>query len=91
MTEFLEVVSRPKFSKIIKSRDIVYLLGYINRISEFCDVRTVDLISRDSKDDFLLALAKASRADFLITGDQDLLILKTYGRTQIFLSQTSFH
>ena len=40
-------------------------------------------ICRDSKDNFLLALAKDAGADFLITGDKDLLSLKTFGNTKI--------
>jgi len=35
------------------------------------------------KDDFLLALAKSSNADFLVTGDRDLLVLENYGKTKI--------
>jgi putative PIN family toxin of toxin-antitoxin system len=30
-------------------------------------------LSRDAKDDYYLSLCKAARADFLITGDKDLL------------------
>ena len=33
-------------------------------------------IRRDPKDDHLLALAKGAKADLLITGDDDLLVLK---------------
>jgi uncharacterized protein len=40
-------------------------------------------VCRDPKDDFLLALAKGSRADFLITSDRDLLDLKNYSWTRI--------
>ncbi len=40
-------------------------------------------ICRDPKDDYLLALAKAAKADLLITGDDDLLVLKKHGKTRI--------
>lgn len=40
-------------------------------------------ICRDPKDDYLLALAKAAKADLLITGDEDLLVLKKYGKARI--------
>jgi putative PIN family toxin of toxin-antitoxin system len=36
-------------------------------------VSTHVALSRDAKDDHYLSLCKASRADFLITGDKDLL------------------
>lgn len=39
--------------------------------------------SRDSKDNFLLSLSLDSNADYLITGDMDLLVLKKSGSTQI--------
>ena len=46
-------------------------------------VRIVDLplsspVCRDPRDDIVLATAVAARADMLATGDQDLLVLKSY-------------
>jgi uncharacterized protein len=38
-------------------------------------------IGRDAKDNYLLALAKDSQADFLITGDRDLLSLVNFEGT----------
>ncbi len=38
---------------------------------------------RDPKDNFLLALAKDSGADYLITGDKDLLDMKLFEKTII--------
>jgi len=46
-------------------------------------------ICRDPKDDYLLALAKDARADFLITGDKDLLILEKF-ETTIICTLTDF-
>ena len=40
-------------------------------------------ICRDSDDNMLLNLAKTVEADFLITGDKDLLILTRYNKCQI--------
>ncbi|MCZ2460859.1 MAG: putative toxin-antitoxin system toxin component, PIN family [Chitinophagales bacterium] len=40
-------------------------------------------VCRDPKDNFLLALAKDTKADYLITGDKDLLELKQFDRTII--------
>src|SRR3990172_8772551 len=33
--------------------------------------------SRDTKDDYILAMSLGGKADYLVTGDEDLLILKT--------------
>jgi len=38
---------------------------------------------RDEKDNFLLALARDGKADFLVTGDDDLLILGKFEGTEI--------
>ncbi len=38
---------------------------------------------RDPGDSFLLSMAKESNADFLVSGDQDLLVLEKFGRTRI--------
>jgi hypothetical protein len=43
---------------------------------------TVD-ICRDPNNNFLLALAKDGKADYLLTGDNDLLELKRFGKTKI--------
>ena len=38
---------------------------------------------RDFKDNFLLDLAIDSKADYLVTGDKDLLEIKLIGKTKI--------
>lgn len=48
---------------------IQQLIGLAKSIS----VSTGVILSRDAKDDHYLSLCKAARADFLITGDKDLL------------------
>lgn len=40
-------------------------------------------LSRDVKDDIFLETAMESGADFLVTGDKDLLVLKKIGKTEI--------
>lgn len=40
-------------------------------------------IGRDANDFYLLSLCRDARADFLLTGDPDLLILQKYGQTKI--------
>jgi putative PIN family toxin of toxin-antitoxin system len=41
------------------------------------------VISRDKNDNFLLALIEESGANILITGDKDLLVLKSYNNCKI--------
>ena len=40
-------------------------------------------ISRDAKDNYLLALCQDASLDYLITGDNDLLVLETHQNTKI--------
>lgn len=51
--------------------------------AHFIEVSSIVNISRDAKDNFLLALAKDGKATHLLTGDKDLLVLKKFGRTKI--------
>jgi len=53
------------------------------------EVRSVVSVCRDPADNFLLALAKDSNADFLITGDEDLLIIGRFENT-IICTMTDF-
>lgn len=46
------------------------------------------ITSRDPKDNLYLILAEMSKADYLITVDKDLLVLKQVGQTQIVTPQT---
>jgi len=40
-------------------------------------------VSRDPDDDIVLALAAAAQADFIVSGDSDLLVLGSYARIPI--------
>jgi len=83
LSEFLEVSKRPKIRRYISTKDLNHIINGINAYSNFFEVEVIEKICRDPKDDFLLALAKTSNADYLITGDKDLLILDKIGDTQI--------
>jgi len=83
LDEFLEVVQRPKFKKYFSQADIISILATINDCADFVDVKSVIQLCRDEKDNFLLALAVDGDADYLLTGDLDLLELKTIGNTAI--------
>ena len=53
-------------------------------MADFVSVQTKVEVCRDVKDNFLLALSIDGNADFLLTGDKDLLDIKQFGRTTIF-------
>lgn len=87
LNEFLNVTNRPKFKKYFGKSDINQLFKLIEKYAIFIDVKTNLKLSSDSNDDFLLNLALDSNADYLVTGDSDLLILKQIGVTKIITIQ----
>ena len=89
LDEFVDVTSRPKFKKYFSSEDLQALISSIKEHAEFIFVNSEVNECRDSKDNFLLSLAKDGNASHLITGDKDLLELKKFGKTNI-LTYTEF-
>ena len=83
LQEFIEVAHRPKFKKYFSEDDINELLDLFDYFGELIEVNSVVEVCRDPKDNFLLALARDSQADYLITGDRDLLELKKFESTRI--------
>jgi uncharacterized protein len=83
MEEFLAVADRPKFKKYFSRQDVSQLLDLLDTYGVMVDVKSTVNVCRDPKDNFLLALAQDSNAHYLITGDQDLLALKKFGKTSI--------
>jgi putative PIN family toxin of toxin-antitoxin system len=81
--EFIEVAQRPKFRKYFSLNDIEDLLQRVRRVATFISVTTTFDRCRDPKDNFLLALAQDGKATHLLTGDKDLLVLGTVGKTKI--------
>jgi putative PIN family toxin of toxin-antitoxin system len=59
------------------------LLDFFDAYADFIEVSSKIKKCRDPKDDFLLSLAVDSKADYLLTGDNDLLDLKRVGKTKI--------
>ena len=83
LDEFIEVAKRPKFRRFFPSSDIEEILETIDEYADFVKVKTKTEACRDPKDNFLLSLAKDGNADFLLTGDNDLLDLTKFGKTTI--------
>jgi putative PIN family toxin of toxin-antitoxin system len=81
--EFIAVAKRPKFKKYFNNDNLEELLRLFEQYGKLIRVRIEVTESRDKKDNFLLSLAVESNADFLVTGDTDLLILKKIKKTKI--------
>ncbi len=83
MTEFIEVANRPKFKKYFTSTDLAELVTLINEISSWVNISSNVTICRDPKDNYLLSIAKDGEANYLVTGDDDLLVLQEFEKTKI--------
>lgn len=81
--ELLDVLTRPKFAGKFTQVDAAAFLRLIQQAAILVEVINFEAVSRDPSDDPFLACALASDADFLVTGDEDLLCLKIHGDTKI--------
>jgi len=89
LEEFMEVINRPKLRSCFSNENLELVLETIEQYAEFITVNSNITACRDPKDNFLLSLAKDGLADYLITGDQDLLVIKQFEKTEI-ISITEF-
>ena len=81
LAELDEVLGRAKFGAILErsntSRERT--LDEVQRLAEVIKPPALQKpVCRDPDDDEILALAVAARADLIVSGDDDLLVLKEY-------------
>ena len=77
------MAKRPKFKRYFSEENLEKLLELFDVYGEIVQVSSIVELCRDEKDNFLLALSKDSKADYLVTGDADLLIIKKFEHTEI--------
>ncbi|MCA2506806.1 MAG: putative toxin-antitoxin system toxin component, PIN family [Microcystis sp. M54BS1] len=81
--EIDEVLSRAKFRKYITDQEREeFLDSFIDR---GILIEVVDVVNecRDAKDDKILELSLSGKADLIISGDKDLLVLNPFRSIQI--------
>jgi len=83
LIEFEGVLKRPKFDKFLSKEKRSNFINEIFELSVFYEVNQKVDICRDPKDNKFLDVAIASYADYLITGDDDLLVIERIGNTSI--------
>ncbi|MBP3254111.1 MAG: putative toxin-antitoxin system toxin component, PIN family [Bacteroidales bacterium] len=81
--ELLTVASRDKFKKYFSAESVEKLSSFIDKYSTDFIIGDIPQRCRDSKDDYLLELAVVSDADYLITGDKDLLEIEHIANCKI--------
>ena len=76
--ELSEVLMRPRFRRYATQEEVEDLLfGLREKGIFFEDVETERLVPDDPEDDYLVALAHTSGADYLVSGDPHLAGAKT--------------
>jgi uncharacterized protein len=83
LEEFVSAALRPKFSRFFTKNDIENLIDFFLESGSLIKINSDVHLCRDDKDNFLLNLALDGKADYLITGDHDLLDLKKIGEVSI--------
>lgn len=93
-SEISEVVARPKFDKYLSSQERQLFLLVFEQAVRFVDIKETINACRDPKDNKYLELAVKVKAECIVTGDKDLLILHPFREIPIitvaqFLSNRS--
>lgn len=84
LREIADVATRPKIRNRITDVDLENLLHIIRT---YCQSVTITHNAqsgiRDAKDLYLLSLAETMNADYIVSGDSDLLVLESHQNTRI--------
>jgi len=83
VSELRDVAGRPFFRAKLRAGVAEVLAISIQDLSSYCEDLPSGPVAPDPKDSYLLALAEAAEAEFLVTGDQALLALGSYHTTKI--------
>lgn len=74
MTEFVLITKRKKLTKYFPIEAVEDFISLLESISHHVQITEKYKICRDAKDNFLFDLIAASGADYLVTGDKDLIV-----------------
>lgn len=83
ITEIETVTTRKKLKKYFPQKSVKELLELLDIIAVNVKIRPTHFRSRDPKDNFLLDLIDFSNAEYLVTGDKDLLEHNPFKTAQI--------
>ena len=81
LTEIEEVIKRPKFNEVMKKANLTpdQIMQNIISLSHLVIAPKITVkVCRDEKDNKFLECADSANADYLVSGDDDLLSLKEY-------------
>jgi putative PIN family toxin of toxin-antitoxin system len=78
LQELINTLLKPKLAKYISTKDSFAFVKRIGNTALCIDVNETITVCRDPKDNKYLELAISGKADLIITGDADLLVLHPY-------------
>ena len=73
-----KISEKPYLAARIPQADLTRLIAVLSLVGVMIppSEEPIPSVSRDDKDDYVLAYAKIADADYLVTGDKDLLVLR---------------
>jgi uncharacterized protein len=83
--ELETVLKRKKFDKYLSAEDRDEFLKAYVQLTELVQITESITFCRDAKDNKFLELAVTGKADAIITGDADLLVLNPFEQIKILL------
>ncbi len=83
LLELAEVLSRAKLNKYVLEAERMRFLVALLKETELIEITETVTDCRDAKDNKFLELAVSGRADCIVSGDQDLLVLAPFRGTLI--------
>lgn len=89
LKEIENVTDRVHLRKYFPKESVFELIDLLQAIAINVEAKQKHTLERDIKDSFLLDLIDTSKADYLVTGDKDLLELKRFMSAEI-LSVSNF-
>ena len=89
--EIRTVLLRKKFRKYVDVRAVEIFIYQISRYCEKIEIdgKCADVNIRDPKDIYLVTLSEETKADYLVSGDKDLLVIGEYKGTK-FITLSEF-
>ncbi len=81
--EFIITCQKPKLSKLIHPGDVADTMELLKSDADWVAPKVKIFAIRDPKDNPVLECVVAGKADFIISGDKDLLDLKSFRKIKI--------
>lgn len=81
LDELAATLAKKKLAKYVAATGLTaeQMLANYRRIAKVVTAKQLEQqVSRDADDDAVLACALAARAEFIVSGDEDLLVLKSF-------------